>query len=651
MPAQELFDQAIEHHRQGRLRKAQELYRQALALEPQRADIAESLAQLMFQLGDLPSATQALQQAVSNAPQVARLYANLGVVLTRQGRSDEAVAAYRQALTIRPDLAEAANNLGHALVNLGRIDEAIDAFRQAEFYHPRQPEIQLNLAGALHQKGREQEAIDCCNKALAMRPEFAAAYNVLGNIHYVGGRLDQSLEAYQNAAKFSPDSAVAVDNHAMVLMDAGRLDETIAVYRDALQRRSDPGLAGNLLYRLHFHPAYDRKRLFEEHTRWRQTYAEPLKSQIGPHTNDRSPQRRLRIGYCTAGLGNHPQGRLLLPLISNHDRQQFEIVCYCAAPREDHVTQAISRRVDLWRPTTGMNEAQVAQLVVQDRIDILVDLSLHAVAGHILTFAFKPAPIQVTYLGYCSTTGLDTIDYRLSDRFLDPSDRGDEYYSERTVRLTNSFWCYPMPPEAPPIGALPALANEFVTFGCLNDFAKVTSQQLELWSGVMRQIPRSRLILHAKEGSHRQRVLGQLARAGVAPDRVRFEGPVSLAQYFQLYNKIDIALDSFPYAGGTTTLDALWMGVPVISKSGDTAVSRAGLSILSNLGQPDLVAADDNGYVKIAVELARDPSRLGQLRLSLREQMRISPLMDATRFVRDLEAAFRQMWVQWCNRG
>jgi predicted O-linked N-acetylglucosamine transferase (SPINDLY family) len=295
-----------------------------------------------------------------------------------------------------------------------------------------------------------------------------------------------------------------------------------------------------------------------------------------------------------------------------------------------------------------MSDEKVAQIIRQDQIDILVDLTMHMAHNRMLVFARKPAPIQVTYLPYCGTTGLRTIDFRFTDPYLEPQEQHDEYYSERSVRLPETYWCYRPLVQTPQVDALPALQRGYVTFGCLNNFCKVTAPTLDAWRRLMKEVPESRLLVHAKRGSHRDRVRDFLAQERIGPHRLTFVEKVPMAQYFSTYQQMDIALDPFPYGGGTTTCDALWMGVPVVSLAGNTGVGRGALSILSNIGLAELVAGTEDEYVQIAVRLARDLPRLGNLRTTLRERMQKSPLTDAPRLTRYIEAAYRDMWRQWC---
>jgi predicted O-linked N-acetylglucosamine transferase (SPINDLY family) len=339
--------------------------------------------------------------------------------------------------------------------------------------------------------------------------------------------------------------------------------------------------------------------------------------------------------------------RFLLPLLANHDHQAVEVFAYAQVPVPDEMTQRLRSQTDAWRSLVGLSDDQAAELIRQDRIDILVDLAMHTSGNRLLVFARKPAPVQVTYLAYAGSSGLNTMDYRLSDPYLDPPGGDESAYIEQTIRLPDTYWCY-RPVVDLPLQPPPSVEKGFVTFGCLNNFCKMNEALLGLWAQALRAVPHSRLLLHAHEGSHRQRVLEYLQREGIERSRVNFAGKMPTEAYFGLYQSIDIALDTYPYGGGTTTCDALWMGVPVVSLAGKTAVSRAGLSILSNIGLPELVASTSEQYVSVAVELANDLRRLQESRSTLRQRMEVSPLMDATNFARGIETAYRRMWRAWC---
>ena len=371
---------------------------------------------------------------------------------------------------------------------------------------------------------------------------------------------------------------------------------------------------------------------------------------IQPHSNDRSPDRRLRIGYVSPDFRDHAESFFTAPLLAAHDHQDFEIYCYSDVVQPDPVTTRLGSYADVWRGITGLSDDRVAELVRQDRIDILVDLTMHMARNRLLVFARKPAPVQACWLAYQGTTGLSTMDYRITDPHIDPPGLTDDCYAEESIRLPDAFWCYDPRDGGSEVGGLPAHGSGHITFGCLNNFCKVNASVLRLWAQVLRAVERSRLLILSGEGSHRQHTVEVLESEGVPRDRVSFVGKVPRPRYLELHHGIDIGLDTFPYTGQTTSLDAFWMGVPIVTIVGETAVSRAGRSLLVNLGLPELIAETPEQFVSIAVGLARDLPRLSELRATLRDRLRSSPLMDAPRFARNMEAAYREMWRKWCAK-
>jgi predicted O-linked N-acetylglucosamine transferase (SPINDLY family) len=407
----------------------------------------------------------------------------------------------------------------------------------------------------------------------------------------------------------------------------------------------------------------------EAQPRWNRRFADPLRQKIQPHRNDRDPGRRLRVGYVSSDLRVHVVGRNLVPLFRHHDTAQFEILCYSGSRQTDCVTEIIRPRASAWRMTAGMNDDALAAMIREDQVDILVDLTQHMGSNRLLTFARQPAPVQVSFAGYPESTGLETIAYRLSDRWLEGAgeertdgkgqgadrrwqmedDKAQMVSPRERVFLLDSFWCYDPCGMEVPVNALPAREGGIVTFGSMNNFCKVNEPLLRLWARVLAAVPGSQLVLLCRHGSHRQRTLQFLEREGIAMRRVRFADPGPRQSYLELYHQLDVVLDTFPYNGHTTSLDALWMGVPVVSLAGKPAVSRAGWSQLSNLGLADLVARTEDQYVAIARALAGDLPRLEQLRATLRSRMEDSVLMDGPRFARQIEDAYRAMWRQWCR--
>ncbi|MGA2440074.1 MAG: tetratricopeptide repeat protein [Tepidisphaeraceae bacterium] len=635
----------------GQLDEAIASYRLAVRLKPDRAEAHSNLGNALKDKGQLDEAIASYRLAIHVNPDYAEGHANLGNALKDKGQIDEAIAACQQAVRLKPDLAEAHSNLGNALQAKGQLDEAIASFRQAIRLNPDLAEAtHHNLGNALTDKGQFDEAIAAYRRAIRIRPDYAEAHNNLGNALKATGQLDDAIASFRQAIRIKPDLVEAHSNLGNALKDIGQLDEAVASYRQAMQLRPDYELAhSNLLYTLHFHPDYDAGMIFQEHRRWNQRHAEPLRKFIQPHANNRDPDRQLRIGYISPDLCEHPVGRFLLPLLAAHDPDRFAVFCYSDVQRPDRYTGLLRRHAHQWRDTFGLTAEQAAELIRQDQIDILVDLTMHMAKNRLLVFARKPAPVQATYLAYCSTTGLDAMDYRLTDPHLDPLGMNDAFYREKSIRLPETYWCYPLDEQRPQVSPPPALSSGEVTFGCLNNFCKVSPGALDLWTQLLRATPKSHLILFASAGSHRQRVRDLLEHQGIDPRRLNFVDSVPLPQYFSRYHQIDIGLDPFPCNGGTTTCDALWMGVPVITLMGRTAVGRGGGSVLRNVGLPELVAETPAQYVQIATDLAGDLSRLAELRRTLRPRMLASPLMDGPRFARNIEAAYRQMWGNWCT--
>jgi predicted O-linked N-acetylglucosamine transferase (SPINDLY family) len=640
---------AIALRNQGKLDETIACCQQALKLNPNFAEVHATQGVAFQDLGRLDEAAACYRRALQLKPDNAEVHNNLGNILRDQGKLDDAVACYRRALQLKPGNADAYNNLGNALTDQGKLDEANAAYRRALELNPDLAEAHANLGIVLRDQGKLDEATACHQRAIALKPGYPEPYNNLGNAFLEQRKLDEAAACYRQALELKPDFAEAQNNLGNALKDQGKLEEAIACYRRAVQLRPDFAVAhSNLVYTLHFCSGYDAPAIDEEHRRWNRRHAEPLARFIRPHDNACDPHRRLRVGYLSPDFRDHCQSFFTVPLFSAHDHQEFEIFGYANVARPDHLTARLGGLADVWRNIAGRTDEQVAEMVRQDRIDILVDLTMHMAGNRLLVFARKPAPVQVCWLAYPGTTGLATIDYRLTDPHLDPPGSDDGHCSEQSLRLPDCFWCYDPLADEPAVNPLPALEQDRVTFGSLNNFCKVNAAVLKQWAEVLQAVPRSRLLMLAPEGTPRARTLEQLQREGIAKDRVAFVASQPRPQYLELYHHIDVGLDTFPYNGHTTSLDSFWMGVPVVTLAGQTAVGRAGACQLRNLGLPEWIATTPEQFVAIAVAAAGDLARLGQLRATLRDRMRKSPLMDAPRFARNIEAAYRGMWQRWC---
>jgi predicted O-linked N-acetylglucosamine transferase (SPINDLY family) len=686
----------------GDFARAIELIGQAVAAEPGVAEYQSNLGEFYRRAGRFDEAIARFERAVALQPGLAVAHGNLGNALRAAGRLDEAVAAYGRAMALEPQSAEFPGNLGLALQEMGRLDEAITAHERSVALGPNDPVAHRNLGIALHAAGRSDQAVAAYRRALALRendartycnlgmtlqetghsaaaiaalqnavaldPNLAQAWTNLGNGLWAAGRFDEASVALRRALTLNPRDADGHNNLGNVLKDQGRLDEAIEEFRRAMALRPESPRAGsNLLFALWAHPGYDAQAILAEHRAWARRHADPLplgergrRPGEGQRESERlglgegpratsSPGRPLRIGYVSPDFRGHPVGHLLVPLFTHHDRRQFEIVAYSDVRAPDASTETLKSLADQWCPTVGLSDAQVAERVRADRIDILVDLALHTAGNRLLVFARKPAPVQVTMLGLPATTGLATMDYRLTDAYLDPPGTSEIDYTECSIRLPHCFWVFQPPEEAPEPGALPALQNGFVTFGCLNQFAKVSPTALDLWVRILQAIPESRLVIQAQPGSHLESVRDRFLQGGIAATRLEFVPRVPRADYFRRYLQLDLGLDPFPYNGHNCTIESLWMGVPVVTLAGRTAVARGGVSILSNAGLPELIARSTEEYVNIAVGLARDHERLAELRRGLRTRMLASPLTDGKGYTAAVEAAFRVMWERWCG--
>ncbi len=605
----------MQYQRANELAAAESLYREVLAADPRQLAALHLLSAILLQTGRDAEALRWLEHAVERAPDQAIFFANLGEAYRRAGRLPEASARLRRAVALKPDLAEAHYTLGRVAYTAGRREEAAASYKTATLLKPGLLQAHTSLAATCLELGRVDEAFEACTRALAVDAGFAEAHNWRGLALREKGRIAEALDAFRRALDCQPDYAAA---HS------------------------------NLVYALALSPDSDGRAIAEEAARWSERHAPPREARL-VLDNDADPDRRLRVGYVSAHFFDHCHCLFLLPLFRHHDRARVEVLAYSSVDRPDAFTRQVRDSCDAFRDISALDDAQAAEIIRGDGVDVLVDLAMHVSGGRLRTFALKPAPVQVTWLAYPGTTGLDAMDYRITDVFLDPPGADTAgAYSEESVRLPETFWCYDPLVREPNGGPLPARRNGHITFGALNNFAKTGDATFALWARILRSCEGSRLVLLARMGESRERVRRAFAERDVDPDRIETVDYRPRLEYLSLYRRIDIALDTFPHNGGTTSLDAFWMGVPVVTLVGRTAVGRAGLCYAQNLGLPDLAATSSEAYVEAAVGLARDVSRLELLREELRERIQRSPLMDAPRFARNLENAYRSMWRRWC---
>jgi protein O-GlcNAc transferase len=636
--------------RAGELEPAADAYRAALALQPDAASALGNLGAVLREIGDIDAAIQTLERAATLEPHAASHLINLGMALCERRDFAAAEARLLAALALDPRSADAEFNLGNALRGQGRPRDARAAFERAAALRPTHAEALNNLGNTCKELGDFAAAMRAFEAAIAVRPRYVIAINNAGCLLRTLGRSDAAEDMLRHGLTIEPHNAALHDNLGNVLKDAGELDEAIACYRRSLEIA--PGNApthSNLAYALSFQ-SLDPEPILAECVRFDDRFAAPLERCPIDSARDLSPERPLRVGYVSGDFRDHCQTLFTLPLFTHHDRRSVEICCYSSVERPDGYTQRLARKAALWREVRALDDASLARLIAEDRIDVLVDLNMHMANGRPLVFARKPAPVQIAWLAYPGTTGMKAMDHRLSDPRLDPPGFG-AHYREPTLRLEDSFWCYDPLTNPVTVAPLPAARRGYITFGCLNNPCKLTARTLELWGGVMRALPTARLKLLAPPGRHRAHLLERLTSREIAAERVEFVEFKPREAYLREYQDIDIGLDTFPYNGHTTSLDALWMGIPIVTRIGETSVGRGGLSQLHHIGLEGLAAASDDAFVAAAVALASDLPRLGALRDTLRAKMEGSPLMDAARFARSIEKAYRQAWRSHCARA
>lgn len=537
-------------------------------------------------------------------------------------RLDEAVASYRRALEIQPDFVPALTGLGKVFFDAGRFAESESCLGRAREITPDDPSIHDTLGFVLMYQLKLSEAIACFSRALELDPEF---YYSLCNL-------------------------------AGILVWLGNIPEAVHFYRKAIQLKPDtPLYFSNLLLTMHYSEQFPADEICALHRAWADRYEPPLQKDLQPYLNDRSPDRKIRIGYVSPDFRNHAVAYFFEPLLASHDRSGFEIFCYASVARRDAVTERLRSTAAAWRDISRATDEEAAAMVRSDRIDILVDLAGHTADNRLLVFARRPAPVQATWLGYPDTTGLEAMDYRVTDHWADPPGLTEHLHSEELVRLARGFLCYQPPANIAEPTVPPSSAKGHVTFGSFNHRAKITPEMVKVWAEILAAVPGSRMIFKFPGPSDqltRRLLLDLFFREQIPADRIEFFAyTMTREAHFELYNLIDITLDTFPYHGTTTTFESLWMGVPVITLSGRTHVSRVGCSILSGAGLAECIAGSKNEYRDKAVALAANPEKRASLRTNLRFQLMASPLMDAKDFARSLEQEYRTMWKKWCGSG
>lgn len=667
------------HRALGHSGEAEICYRQALRLKSDFPEAHNNLASIHIGYGNYADAINAARAAIVLRPNFPEACNNLGSALCKSGQHDEGIAHLRQALVLRPHFPEALNNLGIALHAQGRYTEAIATYRAALDTKSNLAETWNNLAASLHATGHTQEAIDACQKALAIRSDHQGALLALGWLyrkqgwlddaeachrttlrHYprcstvlhelsailaLRGALDESLECCHQALTIAPDAA-GYNHLGNALRAIGKVTEAFDAYREALSLAPDnPHIFSNMLHVTQSATLLSLDETLASHREYANCFESPHRRGWARVPPLGKAEQRLRIGYVSADFRNHAVAYFMLPILSNHDKDSFEITCYHNAEHTDDYTKHFMTLADHWVPCAHLSDKALDARIRQDGIDILVDLSGHTAGNRLPVFARKPAPLQVTYLGYATTTGLAAIDYRLTHELADPAG-SERYYSEALYRLPGALWCYRPKAEMPEVTPLPSDRNGYLTLGSMNSLTKVSPATIAVWAEALHALPEARLLLvTVPEGSARESLQRQFAAKGIDPARLILRGRQSPEAFWATHAEIDIALDPFPYNGGTTTCETLWLGVPVVALSGEGFVSRLGHTLLTLAGLPELVARDPAEYVRIITDLAANREKLRRLRSETHMRFAASPLRDEAGFTVQIETAFRTMWA------
>lgn len=648
-----ILHQAVSAHQSGQLEQAQSLYLDILKHYPNHPDALYLLGLVHFQSNQLEQAVSLIQQAISIQPSP-QMYCNLGVVLQAQGNFQDAIHQFHTAISMEPNYAEAFFNLGITFQVMHDLINAESAYQSAISCNPQYAAAFTNLGITLFEQDKFELAIHAYQKSLEISPNSIETLNNLGNAYLHSHQFSEADLQFKAALELNPDDCITLGNRAVMLQVKGDLDHAIQIYR--ILQESDASSAdrhSNLIFAMDMHPGMNASTLQQERKKWAQQHANHLRQNI-PFSNIPQPQRKLRIGYVSGYFFQQSAANVFGSMLMHFNRDQFEVYAYSNLNpnREDAVTRLFQQSVSQWRNVCHLSDDELASLIRDDAIDILVDLSSHMAFNRLLTFARKPAPIQIAAWGYIGGTGMQAMDYFFADNVLVPQEEMP-LYAEQVICLPAAVNYFAFE-SFPPVNTLPALSGQGITFGSLNRLAKLTPETFQLWAQVLIHIPNSRIILKAPElddASIQQQILERFDNAGIPQQRVSLIGKSSWAEHMATFNRIDISLDPFPHGGGVTALEGIMMGVPMVSLKWPTIIGRLSASILSALGLNDWIANDPQQYLSIALQKSSDLAALAVLRKQLRNQMLQSMIGNPVLYAGTVEKTYRQLWIQWCERG
>ncbi len=637
----------------GRLELAQKALESALRLDPQSVSTLCNLGTVFMEFGKLEMAECQFQTALKIDSACTLAAMNLANVWQSQGRYRDAERTYRDLLALNPTNALLLNNLGESLRSQGNWEKAVEVMKLAVELDPETVETRINLGRNLAQLQQYEEANVHYAHLIERYPAHSKPYHYSGKLAFDRGHFSTAFKLIDKAVQLDPSDAHSIFSLGLTCIEIGEIERAESCFRTSMKR--DPKFSaahGALLFLMSGKAEVDPQTLFEEHKKWGELHGSVQKFKSDRQwriDRDQNKQRKIRVGYVSPDLRKHVVANYFQPVLEHHDRSQFEIFCYAEVGSPDEVTQVLENLSDHWRYTIGLSDSQIAEKILSDEIDILVDLAGHTGVSRLRAFAYRPAPVQVTWIGYPNTTGLTEIDYRITCEAQNPSDE-PSFHTEDLYRINGGSFCYKRPAVAATIGVLPVLERGVITFGSLHRPEKISESTFDLWTSVLKTCPESRLKLFNTRFSieSTERALSELEQRGVNRQRVDVQSEITGSHYLEMYNEIDIALDVTPWAGATTTLESLWMGVPVIAYYGDRRSSRSTAAIMRNLGHESLVGYSHLQYSEIAKSLASDLERLQSLRGQLRVQVE-ETIMNAASFTKGFESSLRDMWHQWCN--
>jgi predicted O-linked N-acetylglucosamine transferase (SPINDLY family) len=633
----------------GNTEEAIESYKRAISLKPDFVEGMGNLASMFLAAGRLDEAAHYNHKVLAlNPDYVLGLY-NMGAIYELQGKFDDALKYYERALSLKPDITLALSGMGRMLQRANKPDQALEYFKKSIKITPT-AEAFAHMGEILQETSRSEEAEEYYKTALSMKPNNTEYLNNLGGIYSRAERYKDAYLCYKQVLDLEPNNPGTLNNMASSLKAFSQMDEAIECHKKALKiRPAHAPTYTNLLLAMVYSSSVTAQELYDTAKEFGATVADPMLKNY-KFKNTVMPGRKLKIGYVSPDFRAHSVNYFFEPLLKDHNRNDFEIYGYSNVEKSDPVTVRLQNEFDVWRDISSLSDDEAADQIYKDQIDILVDLAGHTGRNRLLVFARKPAPVQATWLGYPATTGVKAIDYRIVDIYAEPEGLTEHLSVEKLWRMPEIFCCYGGHPKNPTVIDHPPFEdNRYITFGCFNNFAKVTDSVLALWSEILRQVPDARLLLEiAGVDQFRNELMLRFERLGLPVDRLIVEQKRPENQYV-LYNRIDIALDPFPCNGGTTSMDTMWMGVPMITLAGNSFVSRMGVTILTNAGIPEFIAYTKEEYIKKAVDLASNREVLAKIREGMRARVEKSPLMDQPRFARNMEQAYKAMWQAWID--